>query len=79
MSTDPRPDCFAFCLHFGMGAIFGGGVGFVVWAQTRQAESSTAGFWYIGLGFLIFGLLAGFIGDEFWHKLGEFIRSFWRL
>jgi hypothetical protein len=54
--------------------VVGAALGFGIWVKSAHSSSSTPGLFYIGGVALICGLIAGFIGDRFWHGFGNWFR-----
>ncbi|MDB6174153.1 MAG: hypothetical protein JWL59_3464 [Chthoniobacteraceae bacterium] len=77
MSSKSPFDWVGFVVHFFFGALVGAAAGFGAWAKSPHASSvsMTPGFYYIGLGALICGLIAGWWGDHFWTGFCEWFRK----
>lgn len=69
-------DWSGFVVHFVFGAPFGAIVGFAMWGKSSFTESTsmTPGWFFIGGGALVCGLIAGFLGDRFWQGIGDWFR-----
>lgn len=79
MSYRKHFDWEGFSVQFVFGALVGLVLGFGFWLKSPQAASTSAtpGYFYIGGTALIFGIVAGFIGDRFWHASGSWFRWWW--
>jgi hypothetical protein len=71
----PPKDFAHFCIHGLCGLVMGAVLGLGAYTQSsaRYATDFTPLFLYMGIGALIFGILAGFYGDELWKS----IKSWW--
>lgn len=70
-----RPfDWLGFAVRFFFGAAFGLFLSFGLWIRGTPDEVS--GWIVLPAGAAVFGVLAGFFGDEFWQKLGDWLRWF---
>lgn len=76
MSYHNRFDWEGFFVQFVLGAVVGLALGFGIWVKSPQAASisATPGYFYMGGTALVCGIVAGCIGDCFWHALGRWFR-----
>ncbi|HXM28560.1 MAG TPA: hypothetical protein VN957_21245 [Chthoniobacterales bacterium] len=67
VSDDPPSDSFEFWVRFVCGSIFGTLLAFLLWWSVLA--SPLLGWFWILPGPIIFGFVAAYWGDRFWHFL----------
>jgi hypothetical protein len=77
MSDHSRFDWTGFFVQFVCGAVIGAILGFVLWAQSPEEHffAGAPGVFTIGGAALVLGLAAGFLGDRFWDRIGDWFRG----